>query len=145
VDAIRQAHHQEILEAMMSAAASADAPTFFTFYDEWKRIDTGETRIRFAGMPRPYIANGFCFHCGENWTINGVSFDDMDPVGEADCVELHVVHGSCPQRERCHCFMAHDAAVAQCQLCLHPFETCLCGDPSPGPCLEPLVTMRWLS
>lgn len=128
----------------MDAAFRADLPAFEAFTKEWERADQGENRIRLAGLPRPYTAQGHCFHCSTSWTIHGVVFEETDRESiEAYCQALHMI-SSCDEFGRCYCYTSEKREEPVCQLCLASFGKCLCGDiPSPGPCLDPVVTVIW--
>lgn len=136
-----EAHREEMLDAMVDAAMRVNHAEFEAFYAEWTRVDQGENRIRLAGLPQAYTAEGFCFHCSESWTVNGVIFDDeeADVLG-AFCQAVHMI-SSC--EGACYCYSSEKRESQICQLCLTTFEKCMCGVPSPGPCTAPMVTIVW--
>jgi len=142
----KETHRHDILDAMVDAAFRADAESFKIFNEEWERVDQGENRIRLAGLPHPYTAQGHCFHCSEPWTIHGVIFDEGDREHiEAYCQAIHMI-SACDEYGSCYCYTSEKREEMVCQMCLASFEKCYCGDFSaPGPCVRPVVTVIWAS
>lgn len=137
----REAHRQEILEALLEAARSEDEERFAAFNEEWERIDIPdedhEYCIRFAGMPRLIHVEEFCEHCGETWTADGIAFGDPTPGMD---VLMHMTYG-CPNAEECLCWsdLENDAIdtifnYPFCQVCWDPSPYCECDIITLGSC-----------
>jgi hypothetical protein len=142
----KETHRQDMFDAFLEAAAKADMASFKVFYEEWERCDEGKSGIRLAGLPHPYTAEGFCFHCSTSWTIHGVIFEEDDRENiAAYCQAVHMI-SACDEFGACYCFTSEKREATVCQMCLASTEKCICGDLSaPGPCVQPVVTVIWAS
>ncbi len=136
----RRAHQEEIFEAIIDCALKGDADGYKSFNLEWDRLDprgaNGE-QIRFGdGPPIPYTADGYCYHCGDEWKVYGVALGQIIP-GTAHSVHMAT---QCPSREDCSCWSGvenPDGAFKHplCQKCEQPEPSCACeGGIWRGPC-----------
>jgi hypothetical protein len=125
---------------LLEAARRGDEERFSTFNTEWERIDNdddGNYHLRFPGIPRYHISQGFCYHCERIWVLEGIAFGDPMP-GLATAMHMNI---QCERAEECLCWseLSNDDPATIfphpfCQACWNPEPHCECAEIVLGSC-----------
>jgi len=137
----REAHREEIFEALIDATLDQDPESFNAFNREWERIEVEPTNgrdsiIRFQGESHLEQVDFTCGHCHLRFQTTAMVFGEA-PAGLD--IAIHVA--GCSEEASCLCWSEHESgddsifAEPLCQGCERRASLCECNDgPIYGPC-----------